>query len=78
VCGNHGDCVVCMWPISKCGPGSDLAYEGEDAKAGHLDEGDRPSAHPSGKLGGVACLGWLSQEGGEATDDAAAQHDGTA
>ncbi len=67
-----------MWVISKRGAGSDLAYEGEDAEAGHLDEGDRASAHPSGKLGGVACLCWLGQEGGEATDDAAAQHDGAA
>ena len=70
--------VLRVWVISTGGPGSDLAYEGEDAKAGHLDEGDRPRAHPSGKLGGVACLCWLGQEGGEATDDAAAQHDGAA
>ena len=67
-----------MCVISIGGPGSDLAYEGEDAKAGHLDEGDRPSAHPSGKLRGVACLCWLGQKGGEAADDAAAQHDGAA
>ena len=70
--------VLCVCATSTGGPGSDLAYEGEDAEASHLDEGDRPGAHPSGKLGGVACLCWLSQEGGEATDDAAAQHDGTA
>ncbi len=70
--------VLCVRINSTGGTGSDLAYEGEDAKAGHLDEGYRASAHPSGKLGGVACLCWLGKEGGEATDDAAAQHDGAA
>lgn len=60
------------------GVGPDLSYEGEDAKAGHLDQGDRASAHPSRKLGGVAGLGRLSQECGEAADEAAAQHDGAA
>ena len=57
---------------------ADLADEGEDAKAGHLDQGHGACAHPAGKLSGVAGLGGLSQEGGEATDDAAAQHDGAA
>lgn len=58
--------------------GADLSYEGEDAKAGHLDQGDRASAHSPRKLSGVTSLGRLSQEGGEATDEAAAQHDGAA
>ena len=57
---------------------TDLAYEGEDTKAGHLDQGNRAGAHPAGKLSGVARLGRLSQEGGQAADEAAAKHDRTA
>ena len=57
---------------------TDLANEGEDAKGGHLDKRDAASAHAPCKLGGVAGLGRLSQEGGQATDEAAAQHDGAA
>ena len=52
-----------------------MAYEGENAKAGHLDQGDGASAHAPGKLGGVVGLGGFSQEGGQAADEAAAQHD---
>ena len=55
-----------------------LSYKGKDAKAGHLDQGDRAGAHTTSKLSGVTGLSGLSQESGEATDEAAAQHDGTA
>ena len=55
--------------------GSNLSNEGEDAKAGHLDQGDRACTHATSKLSRVARLGGLGQEGGEASDEAAAQHD---
>lgn len=57
---------------------TDLSYEGKDSKACHLDQGDRASAHATSELSGVTGLGGLSQEGGEAADQAAAQHNGTA
>ena len=57
------------------GRATDLSYECKDAKAGHLDQGDRAGAHATGKFSGVAGFSGLSQEGGQATDEAAAQHD---